>query len=74
MPTSERQGIFWWELDITHYVLKVLSWFHLVWDLKKPPQNVYALTASQKIRQRKTAERHGHCSDAHNRRNKHQSC
>ena len=43
VPSSERQGFFWWELDITHYVLKALSWFHLVWDLKKPPQHVYTL-------------------------------
>lgn len=47
MPSSERQGFYWWEIDITHYVLKVLSWFGLVWDLKKPPKHVYALAASQ---------------------------
>jgi len=45
VPSSERQGFFWWEVDITHYVLKVLSWFHLVWDLKKPPQHIYALAS-----------------------------
>jgi stearoyl-CoA desaturase (Delta-9 desaturase) len=47
VPSSERQGFYWWEIDITHYVLKVLSWFGLVWDLKKPPKHVYALAASQ---------------------------
>ena len=47
MPSSERQGFYWWEIDITHYVLKVLSWFGLVWDLKTPPKHVYALAASQ---------------------------
>jgi stearoyl-CoA desaturase (Delta-9 desaturase) len=47
MPSSERQGFYWWEIDITHYVLKVLSWFGLVWDLKKPPQHVYALALEQ---------------------------
>ncbi len=41
-PSSERQGFYWWEIDISHYVLKVLSWFRVVWDLRKPPKKVYA--------------------------------
>ncbi len=40
-PGSERQGFYWWEIDISHYVLKVLSWMGLVWDLRTPPQRVY---------------------------------
>ncbi|MDQ2646466.1 MAG: acyl-CoA desaturase [Myxococcota bacterium] len=38
---STRQGFFWWELDITYGILKVLSWFHIVWDIKEPPARVY---------------------------------
>lgn len=41
-PSSERQGFYWWEIDVSHYVLKVLSWLRVVWDLRKPPQRVYA--------------------------------
>jgi stearoyl-CoA desaturase (delta-9 desaturase) len=41
-PGSERQGFYWWEIDISHYVLKVLSWMGLVWDLRTPPERVYA--------------------------------
>jgi stearoyl-CoA desaturase (delta-9 desaturase) len=37
---SERQGFFWWELDITHYVLTGMSWLGLVWDLHAPPRHV----------------------------------
>jgi stearoyl-CoA desaturase (delta-9 desaturase) len=37
---SERQGFYWYQLDITHCVLKVLSWFHVVWDLNEPPAQV----------------------------------
>jgi stearoyl-CoA desaturase (Delta-9 desaturase) len=40
-PGSERQGFYWWEIDITHYILKVLSWFGLVWDLRTPPERIY---------------------------------
>lgn len=41
-PSSERQGFYWWEFDPSHYVLKILSWFNIVWDLRTPPQRVYA--------------------------------
>jgi stearoyl-CoA desaturase (delta-9 desaturase) len=40
-PGSERQGFFWWELDISHYVLKTLSWLGIVWDLRVPPKRIY---------------------------------
>jgi len=37
---SARQGFFWWEIDITFYILKVFSWFGLVWDLKGVPDHI----------------------------------
>ncbi|MGB3467911.1 MAG: acyl-CoA desaturase [Cyclobacteriaceae bacterium] len=37
---SARQGFFWWEIDITYYILKVFSWFGLVWDLKGVPDHI----------------------------------
>jgi len=36
-PGAARQGFFWWEYDVTYYVLRVMSWFGLVWDLKPVP-------------------------------------
>jgi stearoyl-CoA desaturase (delta-9 desaturase) len=36
--SSVRQGFFWWEIDLTYYILKMLSWVHIVWDLKMPPR------------------------------------
>lgn len=41
-PTSCRQGFLWWQFDITFYVLTLLSWVGLVWDLKAPPARVLA--------------------------------
>lgn len=38
---STRQGFFWWEVDMTYYILKVMSWMGLVWDIKEPPARVY---------------------------------
>jgi stearoyl-CoA desaturase (delta-9 desaturase) len=45
-PASERQGFYWWEFDISHYVLRLLSWLGIVWDLKSPPQRVYEVAAT----------------------------
>jgi stearoyl-CoA desaturase (Delta-9 desaturase) len=36
-----RQGFYWWEIDLTYYVLKLLAWAGLIWDLKKVPAKVY---------------------------------
>ena len=38
---SARQGFYWWEIDITYYVLKIFSWMGLIWDLKPVPKSVY---------------------------------
>jgi stearoyl-CoA desaturase (delta-9 desaturase) len=39
---SVRQGFFWWEFDVTYYVLQALALFGLVWDLHSPPERVVA--------------------------------
>src|SRR5687768_2478679 len=36
-----RQGFYWWEIDITYYCLKLLSWMGIIWDLKQVPRNAY---------------------------------
>jgi stearoyl-CoA desaturase (delta-9 desaturase) len=33
---SARQGFFWWEVDVTWYILRALSALGLVWDLRVP--------------------------------------
>jgi stearoyl-CoA desaturase (delta-9 desaturase) len=38
--SSTRQGFYWWEVDVTYYVLKAMSWVGLVWDLREPPARV----------------------------------
>jgi stearoyl-CoA desaturase (delta-9 desaturase) len=44
--SSERQGFRWWEIDVSHYTLTVLSRFGIVWDLHRPPS---ALISTQSI-------------------------
>lgn len=36
-PASERQGFYWWELDLAHYTIKLFSFLGLVSDIRKPP-------------------------------------
>jgi stearoyl-CoA desaturase (delta-9 desaturase) len=35
--SSTRQGIRWWEVDATYYILRVLSWFRITRDLRPFP-------------------------------------
>jgi stearoyl-CoA desaturase (delta-9 desaturase) len=35
---SANMGFYWWEIDISYYVLQLLSWFGLVWDVRVAPQ------------------------------------
>jgi stearoyl-CoA desaturase (Delta-9 desaturase) len=39
---SARQGFFWWELDLTYYVLRGLAAVGLIWDLRVVPDHVRA--------------------------------
>ncbi len=48
-PGSERQGMYWWEIDITHYGLVALSKLGIVWDLRSYPQIIYAEAASNRL-------------------------
>jgi stearoyl-CoA desaturase (delta-9 desaturase) len=35
--TTANQGFFWWELDVTYYLLRLLGLVGVVWELKRPP-------------------------------------
>jgi stearoyl-CoA desaturase (delta-9 desaturase) len=39
-PGSVRQGFYWWEIDISYYVLVMLSWMGIVWDLRPVPEHI----------------------------------
>jgi stearoyl-CoA desaturase (delta-9 desaturase) len=44
---SARQGFLWWEIDVSYYLLKMLSWTGLIWDLRPVPKAVYAEIQAQ---------------------------
>lgn len=37
---SARQGFYWWEIDMTHYGVVLLSWLRVVWDIRGPGPTV----------------------------------
>jgi len=37
-----RQGFFWWEIDVTYYILRGLAALGIVWDVREPPAHVLA--------------------------------
>jgi stearoyl-CoA desaturase (delta-9 desaturase) len=37
---SASQGFFWWEVDVTFYILKALEKVGLVWDVRGVPEHV----------------------------------
>ncbi len=47
-PASERQGFYWWELDPTHYLLKLFARAGLVRELAVPPPAVFAEAAARR--------------------------
>ena len=47
---SARHGFYWWEIDLTHYILKGLSYLGIVWDLHTPPERIYAQASLEKTR------------------------
>jgi stearoyl-CoA desaturase (delta-9 desaturase) len=54
---ASRQGFFWWEIDITWYILKMMSWMGLIWDLKGVPNHIkYSKNRQEAIRLRKEME------------------
>ncbi len=40
--STVRQGFFWYEIDITFYILKTMSWVGIISDLKPVPAHIYA--------------------------------
>jgi stearoyl-CoA desaturase (delta-9 desaturase) len=47
-PSTARQGFYWWEIDISYYVLRGLEAMGLVWDLRPVPNAAYEEAALAK--------------------------
>jgi len=45
-PTSARHGLMWWQIDVSYYVIRVLAWLHLVWNIRLPSKESQAALRS----------------------------
>ena len=43
-PNAARQGFYWWEIDLTYYLLRTLALLGVIWELKPVPQAVREAT------------------------------
>ena len=48
--SAVNQGWFWWEVDLSYYILIMLSWVGIVWDLRTPPDHIKAKTIDSENR------------------------
>jgi stearoyl-CoA desaturase (delta-9 desaturase) len=55
-PTSARQGFFWWEIDLSYYLLYGLSAVGLVRDVRTPPPRIL-LGHAPEVRRRTLSSR-----------------
>jgi stearoyl-CoA desaturase (delta-9 desaturase) len=49
-PHSARQGFFWFEIDISYYILRAMQKLHLIHDLRPVPASIYAEVSSAKAK------------------------
>jgi stearoyl-CoA desaturase (delta-9 desaturase) len=38
--STARQGFYWWEIDITYYLIRLLGVLGIVWDIREVPKHV----------------------------------
>lgn len=39
-PITAKAGFYWWEIDITYYILVLLSWIRIVHNLRSLPRHI----------------------------------
>lgn len=44
-----RQGFKWWEFDVTYYILKLLSYIRITWDIKEPTLRIMKEALEEKL-------------------------
>ena len=49
--SSANQGFFWWEIDVSYYLIKFMGLTGLVWDIRTPNSHVLATTVGHHRRQ-----------------------
>jgi stearoyl-CoA desaturase (Delta-9 desaturase) len=50
---SARNGFYWWEFDLTWYVIRLMKMVGLAWDVKTVPERIYEEARVSKARRAK---------------------
>ena len=45
-PTSAAHGLAWWQIDVSYWVIRVMAWLRLAYDVKVP---VVAAMAAKRV-------------------------
>lgn len=48
-PGSMSQGFYWWQIDMSAYAIRAMSWIGLVWDVRKAPERVLQLGRAEHV-------------------------
>jgi stearoyl-CoA desaturase (delta-9 desaturase) len=46
---AARNGFYWWEFDPTYYVIAVMGWLGLAWDIQPVPERIYREAEEQTL-------------------------
>jgi len=38
---AARSGFYWWEVDLTYAVIRLMGWLGLAWDIRPVPKRIY---------------------------------
>ncbi len=47
-PGAARQGFYWWEVDFSFYLLKLLAALGIIWQLRPVPAEAYSYPSGKK--------------------------
>jgi stearoyl-CoA desaturase (delta-9 desaturase) len=47
---AARNGFYWWEFDLTWYVIRAMAVVGLAWDLQSVPERVYEEARARRTR------------------------
>jgi stearoyl-CoA desaturase (delta-9 desaturase) len=47
---AARNGFYWWEFDLTWFVIRAMAAVGLVWEIQKVPERIYAEARTVKAR------------------------
>lgn len=47
---AARNGFYWWELDLTWYVIRLMGAIGLAWDLQEVPERIYEEARARRAR------------------------